>query len=353
MLRTLPDEPDPTKVNRYEIVGADVSEATMFRGDVLVSSLSETPRFISSMYYYDDIGFALYDRLCREDSYYLSRDERSILHTHARTIADITGHVALVELGSGNAEKTTLLMDAYAEAFGPISYAAIDINRSMLERAFENILSATTDVHFTGILGTYKTGLEQAAALTGPKLLISLGASIGNLYDDELHDLLGSVQACLQDGDYFLFGIDLEKESGTLEAAYNNQSAVLANLCVLRHLNWRFGGDFDLLKFRHIAFHNKRLHRMEGHLEAMQDQFINLEKLKFSFHLKEGELIRTEIMRKVRLPHFHGMFAKYGLAPVQHWTGENQRYAVSLLQRFDKVATSDSQAPDTISHGGS
>ncbi|TIT88089.1 MAG: L-histidine N(alpha)-methyltransferase, partial [Mesorhizobium sp.] len=327
-------------------------ETMMFRGDMLISSLSETPRAISSMYYYDDIGFALYDRLCQEDSYYLSRDERSILSTHARAIAGITGHVALVELGSGNAEKTTLLMNAYADTFGSTSYAAIDINRSMLERASENILSARTDVHFTGILGTYKTGLQQAAALNGPKLLISLGASIGNLYDDELHDLLGSVQACLRDGDYFLFGIDLEKESHTLEAAYNNQSAVLANLCVLRHLNWRFGGDFDLLKFRHVAFHNKRLHRMEGHLEAMQAQSINLEKLKFSFHLKEGEMIRTEIMRKVHLPSFHGIIAKYGLTPVQHWTGENQRYAISLLQRSDKVATSDSQAPDTVLHGG-
>ncbi|WP_081157695.1 L-histidine N(alpha)-methyltransferase [Ensifer aridi] len=333
MLRTLPAISKPNIGRQCNITGTDVPEAMIFRGDLLISSLSGSPRSISSIYYYDDNGSALYERLCKEESYYLFRDERSILARNAKSISGITGPVSLVELGSGNAEKTLLLITSYSEIFGSVNYAAIDINSSILKRAAENILSMKSDVNFTGIIGTYNTGLEKAATLVGPKLLLSLGSSVGNMYDDELCDLLGSVRSFLGRGDYFLVGIDLDKESDVLEAAYNNQSAILANLCVLQHLNWRFDGNFDLFQFRHVAFHNKSLFRMEGHLEAMQAQSIDLKKLKFSFHLKKGEMIRTEIMRKVNLHRFHEMFIKYGLSPVHNWTDSNKRYAISLLQR--------------------
>ncbi|TIX52520.1 MAG: L-histidine N(alpha)-methyltransferase, partial [Mesorhizobium sp.] len=103
-------------------------------------------------------------------------------------------------------------------------------------------------------------------------------------------------------------------------------------LCVLRHLNWRFSGDFDLFQFRHVAFHNKSLHRMESHLEAMQDQLINLHKLNFSFQLEKGELIRTEIMRKVEINAFNDMFGNYDFWQVKYWTDSDQRYAVILFQ---------------------
>ncbi|MER8970663.1 L-histidine N(alpha)-methyltransferase [Mesorhizobium sp. M0808] len=288
------------------------------------------------MYYYDDTGSALFERLCQEDSYYLFRAEREILAHHAKSVADMTGPASIVELGSGNAQKTTLLMNAYMENYGPTSYAAIDVNRSILEEAAENLLSITPDLNFTGIIGVYQTGLEQAAAVIGPKLLVCLGSSVGNMYDDELHDLLHSIRSLFALGDFFLVGIDLDKNSDILEAAYNNQSAILTNLCVLQHLNWRFDGNFNVFQFRHVAFHNKSLCRMEAHVEAMQAQSVNLEKLEFSFCLEKGEMIRTEIMRKVNLHTFNETFMNHGLNPVHHWTDSDRRCAVCLFQIVDK-----------------
>ncbi|PAP97905.1 hypothetical protein CIT25_33425 [Mesorhizobium mediterraneum] len=318
--------------NKYEIIGADVPAETLFNGDLLVASLSESPRTINSIYYYDDTGSLLFERLCDEKTYYLFRTERGILGEYAKTIAGITGPVSLIELGSGNAEKTTLLIDAYVGTHGLTSYAAVDINRSILERAAENILSVSSDLNFLGIVGTYQTGLAEIKSLASPKLLFCLGSTIGNMHDDELDNLLLSARSALSSGDYFLVGIDLDKETEILEAAYNNQTAILTNLCVLRHLNWRFSGDFDLFQFRHVAFHNKSLHRMESHLEAMQDQLINLHKLNFSFQLEKGELIRTEIMRKVEINAFNDMFGNHDFWQVKYWTDSDQRYAVILFQ---------------------
>lgn len=331
--------------NKYDIIGADVPDETLFKGDLLVSSLSESPRSINSIYYYDDTGSALFERLCDEETYYLFRTERGILAKYAKTIPGITGAVSLIELGSGNAEKTTLLIDAYVETHGATSYAAVDINRSILERAAQNILSVTPDLDFLGIVGTYQTGLAQITKLVGPKLLVCLGSTIGNMHDDELHNLLLSARSALSRGDYFLVGMDLDKETEILEAAYNNQTAILTNLCVLQHLNWRFGGNFDLFQFRHVAFHNKSLHRMESHLETMQAQSIKLQKLNFSFQLEKGEMIRTEIMRKVDLQAFHEMFIGYDFRPVQHWTDPDQRYAVCLFQLSDELPKVESDSP--------
>ncbi|RWI04238.1 L-histidine N(alpha)-methyltransferase [Mesorhizobium sp.] len=339
MARHNPSEGPPSR--KYNIIGADIPETVLFKGDSLVSSLSGTPRVINCVYYYDDTGSILFERLCSEPTYYLFRTEKEIISQNAKAIAGITGPVSLIELGSGNAGKTTLLVDAYVKTHGPASYTAIDINHSILERAAENILSVTPDFDFLGIVGTYQTGLVQTKELTGRKLLVSFGSAIGNLYDNELCSLLLSARAALSPGDYFLVGIDLDKETEMLEAAYNNQTAILGNLCVLQHLNWRFSGNFDIFQFRHVAFHNKSLQRVEAHLEAMQAQSINLQKLNFSFQLEKGEMIRTEIMRKVDLNSFHGMFIEYGFRPVQNWTDSYKRYAVCLFQLSDKQFESE------------
>ncbi|MER9133180.1 L-histidine N(alpha)-methyltransferase [Mesorhizobium sp. M0768] len=343
MARHTPSE--DTASRKYHIIGEDVPDTVLFDGDALVSSLSETPRLIKSVYYYDDTGSELFERLCSENTYYLFITEKEILNKNAKAIAGLTGPVSLIELGSGNAEKTALLVKAYVETYGPTSYTAIDINHSILEKAAENTLSSTSDLTFLGIVGTYQTGLVQIKELSGRKLLVSFGSAIGNLYDDELYSLLVSARAALSPGDYFLVGIDLDKETKILEAAYNNQMAILGNLCVLQHLNWRFSGNFDLFQFRHVAFHNKSLQRVEAHLEAMQAQSINLQKLNFSFQLEKGEMIRTEIMRKVELHSFHDMFIEYGFHAVQHWTDSYKRYAVCLFQLSDKPTEFDSEAP--------
>ncbi|MER8569358.1 L-histidine N(alpha)-methyltransferase [Mesorhizobium sp. M0924] len=318
--------------NKYEIIGSDVPEETLFNGDLLVASLSESPRRVNSVYYYDDTGSLLFERLCTEKTYYLFRTERDILAECAKTIAGITGSAFLVELGSGNAEKTTLLIEAYARSHGLTSYAAVDINRSILERAAENILSVSPDLNFLGVVGTYQTGLAEVKNLAGPKLLICLGSTIGNMHDDELDNLLLSARSSLTHGDYFLVGIDLDKETKMLEAAYNNQTAILANLCVLQHLNWRFGADFQIFQFRHVSIHNKQLCRMESYLESTMDQVININKLQFSFRLERGELILTEIMKKTEICEFSNMLSRYGFRRVQHWTDLQKGYALMLFR---------------------
>ncbi|WP_430702218.1 L-histidine N(alpha)-methyltransferase [Mesorhizobium captivum] len=56
-------------------------------------------------------------------------------------------------------------------------------------------------------------------------------------------------------------------------------------------MNWRFDGNFEVFNFRHVAFHNNSLYRMDSHLDAVKAQSIRLGQLDFSFQLNKGEMI--------------------------------------------------------------
>ncbi|MEJ7713090.1 MAG: L-histidine N(alpha)-methyltransferase [Pyrinomonadaceae bacterium] len=56
-----------------------------------------------------------------------------------------------------------------------------------------------------------------------------------------------------------LLGADLKKDAATLEAAYDDELGVTAafNLNVLVRINRELDADFNVRRFRHVAFYNK------------------------------------------------------------------------------------------------
>src|SRR6516162_9134101 len=76
------------------------------------AGLTSTPRSIPPKYFYDDRGSELFDAICELPEYYLTRAERELLAAHADSIVGATGATAIVELGSGMARKTGLLVRA-------------------------------------------------------------------------------------------------------------------------------------------------------------------------------------------------------------------------------------------------
>ncbi|RWD27513.1 MAG: L-histidine N(alpha)-methyltransferase [Mesorhizobium sp.] len=317
---------------RFRIIGDDVPDTALFCGERLLKDISKSPRTINSMYYYDDLGSVLFERLCQEPSYYLFRTEHDIISRHGINIAETTGPASLIELGCGNGQKTKMLLEAYSVAQGEITYVPIDINRYILDKAGKQLICNLPNVSVLGIVGTYETAMTQLPNIVGRKLIMCLGSTMGNMEDEEISALLETVRSVVSQGDYFLVGIDRDKDSMLLEAAYNNQTAIMTNLAVLRHINWRFEGDFDMFQFRHVAFHNVSLGRMESYLESLATQTINLKKLNFSVTINCGERIMTEIMRKVKLESFNELFRRFGFTAVKQWSDMNRYFAVCLFR---------------------
>ena len=103
-------------------------------GDVL-HGLSRTPRRLSPKYFYDARGSRLFERICEQPEYYLTRAELALMETHLPAIADTLGpRCLLVEYGSGSGIKTRLLL---RHLHDPVAYMPLEISRARLQASVE------------------------------------------------------------------------------------------------------------------------------------------------------------------------------------------------------------------------
>ncbi len=307
-------------------------------GSDVIAGLSGTPKTLPCRYFYDDRGSALFERICELDEYYLTRTERDILERAAPEIARLTGPSELVELGSGNAQKTRLLLEAHAQRSHPLRFLPIDVSEGMLKASARELLSLYEDLHIQGFSGTY----EQAFAALGPRssasrMLMFLGGTLGNFDAEERGVFLESATSAMAPGEYFLIGADLHKDKDILEAAYNDSQGITAafNLNILRHLNRRFGANFVLDGFAHHAFYDVDRHWIEMHLRSLGDQTVALKDLGFEVTFEAEETIRTEISGKFDLAALAAEFAAKGWEKVAAWTDDRGWFAVTLFRLKD------------------
>ncbi len=103
--------------------------------DGLTRPLKELP----PKHFYDARGAELFDQICELPEYYPTRCERAILTERAAELAELTGAVELVELGSGTASKTRVLLDALSAAGTLERYVPIDVTESMVRECAETL----------------------------------------------------------------------------------------------------------------------------------------------------------------------------------------------------------------------
>ncbi len=74
--------------------------------------LARQPRQLPSRYFYDPLGSALFEAVCRLPWYALARAEERLLRQRARDVFRNDAHPPILELGSGSGEKLAVLVDA-------------------------------------------------------------------------------------------------------------------------------------------------------------------------------------------------------------------------------------------------
>ncbi|MBD2098714.1 L-histidine N(alpha)-methyltransferase [Trichocoleus sp. FACHB-591] len=304
-------------------------------GKDVVDGLGQAPKSLPPHYFYDDRGSQLFEQICGLPEYYLTRTETAILQQYAAAIAQITGPCELVELGSGSAVKTRILLDAYASLEQPLHYMPIDVSAGILESSARNLLVDYPTLQVHGLVSTYELALAKLEPAQLPtRMICFLGSSLGNLTPAACEVFFAQVKAALKPGEYFLLGFDLQKSPDILEAAYDDSRGVTAefNLNMLHHLNWRFQGDFDVSQFQHVAFYNESLHQIEIYLKSLRSQTVHLRSLNLALEFAAGETIHTEISRKFNLASMQQDLQAKGLNPIQAWTDAKQWFGLVLCQ---------------------
>jgi len=299
--------------------------------------LSGTPKSLPPKYFYDERGSWLFDMICLTPEYYPTRTEAALLAAHAREIVSTAEPVTILELGSGASRKTHHLLDACAATGRRCLYQPMDVCGEIMLEAGRRLLARYEWLGVEAIVGDYVHGLADLPDTAGPRLLAFLGGTIGNFDESESARFLAQVRSVMQPGDWFLLGADRVKDSHVLNAAYNDAQGYTAkfNLNVLRVLNRELGASFDPRAYRHHAFYDERLERIEMHLVARRSHVVGLPRIDLEVEFAEDESLLTEISRKFTIEKLGRDLQAAGLTVVKHFTPANKYFSLLLARRDD------------------
>ena len=124
--------------------------------DDVLDGLTRPFKELPPKHFYDARGAELFDRICELPEYYPTRAERAILELRAEELAQLTGAVELVELGSGTAAKTRVLLDAMHAAGTLERYIPVDVTESMVRDCAQELTSEYPGLRVHGVIGDYQ-----------------------------------------------------------------------------------------------------------------------------------------------------------------------------------------------------
>jgi dimethylhistidine N-methyltransferase len=299
-------------------------ELAGFRDDV-DAGLSLPQKSLPPKYFYDDAGSGLFARICRLPEYYLTRAELALTRRHIASIARFAGRgCQLIEYGSGESLKTRLLI----RALRPSVYIPIDISAAALHGAARRLMREFSWLEVMPVLGDFSRPLQIPVARKKPGVVYFPGSTIGNLTPEEAHAFLSMSRGVAAK---MLVGVDLKKDPALLHAAYNDAAGVTAafNLNLLARINRELGADFEPRRWRHYAFYNPALGRIEMHLVALAAHSVKLGEHRFAF--AAGETIHTENSYKYSIEGFRELAAKAGFRSAKVWTDRRGLFALHAL----------------------
>ena len=307
----------------------DLAPPALSLRDEVLAGLARRQKTIPPKFFYDARGCELFDAICELPEYYPTRTELAIMRAHAGEMAVALGAgCVLIEIGCGNSEKTRLLLEQLSPAaFVPVDIAAEQLAASCgaLAQAFPGLCIYPVRADFA-LPVTLPPAL--AAAERQRRVLYFPGSTIGNFTREETAAFLQHWKPLLGADGALLIGVDLKKDPALLDAAYNDAAGVTAafNLNLLVRFNRELAADFDLDAFRHRAFYDATLGRIEMHLESTRAQTVTVAGRRFAF--AAGETIHTEISCKYSLEEFAALGCAAGYAPLRAWTDPAALFAV-------------------------
>jgi L-histidine N-alpha-methyltransferase len=301
--------------------------------EVVREGLSCPFKELPPKFFYDERGSELFERITEQPEYYPTRCEREILAARGGEIVAAAQPRTLIELGSGAATKSRVLLDAMRDAGTLERFVPVDISEEITRRVAGELVGEYPGLVVEGIVCDYETHLERIPRPEGA-LIAFLGGTIGNFRPGPRRSFLARIATLMYPGDRFLLGTDLVKDAATLEAAYNDAAGVTAafNKNVLDVLNRELEANFDPDAFEHVAFWDPDNEWIDIRLRALTEQFVDLRALDMRAHFSRNEEMRTEISTKFTRERIESSYADAGLELLEWWTDADDRYALSLAR---------------------
>jgi L-histidine N-alpha-methyltransferase len=326
------DQPTRLGERLVAIVSVRSQAGSTLAADV-VAGLRATPRALPPKHFYDERGSQLFEAICETPEYYVTRTEATLLERIADDVIARVRPDALIELGSGSAKKTRILIDAMGRRHRDVRYVPVDISLVAVIESAAALLHEYSWLRVDAVVADYEQGMRRLPEVHGRRLLAFLGGTIGNFDVPGSVALLARLRERMRRGDGLLLGMDLVKSPAVLHAAYNDAAGVTAefNRNMLAVINRRLRGDFDLGAFDHVAFYRPELEQIEMYLASRRAQRVTIRSLRLEVDFAAGEMIQTEISRKYTRASAAAIAAAAGLEVAAWYASPDAYFALALL----------------------
>lgn len=302
-----------------------------FRKDIY-NGLKNKPKSLPSKYFYDEKGDILFQKIMACDDYYLTNADNEIFSKQAKALGQALTEnnepFDVLELGAGDATKSTYLLKEWQESGVDFTYYPIDISSTMISYLETEMPKRIPKLKIHGLSGEYLEQVLEAKRISKrKKVILFLGSSIGNFELYDAHKFLRKLYDEIETGDLVLVGFDLKKNPHQILKAYNDSEGITRdfNLNLLKRINKELGADFDVAKFEHFPIYNpltgacrsflisqeaQKVHFADGtDIEFEAFEAIDME-LSQKFSISDIDTIATRIGFK-KLPYFYDSCGYY------------------------------------------
>jgi dimethylhistidine N-methyltransferase len=305
-----------------------------FLSDVL-KGLRSSPKYLFSKYFYDQKGDELFQKIMATEDYYLTNCEMEIFSKQTDAIADSLLKndpvLDVIEFGAGDATKSTFLLKELVKRNAIETYFPVDISKNIIDFLEKKLPGELPQLNIHGLNGEYLEMLAQTNNFsTKRKLVLFLGANIGNFKFNEMPVFCKKLRGLLSPDDMVLIGFDLKKNPKKILAAYNDREGFTTqfNLNLLTRINNELNGNFDLKNFEHYATYDPESGACKSYLVSLKKQQVVIADEVTGF--EENETIFMEISQKYSMQQIDETALSCGFTPFTHFF-DSKKYFVDVV----------------------
>jgi len=303
-----------------------------FRSDV-EKGLKDSPKRLSSKYFYDDEGSRIFQEIMEMPEYYLTNAELEILTDQSKNIVDALNfgqQFSVIELGAGDGSKTFELLSYMLSKNLGVFYRPVDISAEAIHLLEKDLKDRLPSLTIQPLIGDYFKVLSELPIRRKPALFLFLGSNIGNYEQESAIKLMQKFGSFLQKGDKMLVGFDIVKNPRKILAAYDDSQGITRkfNLNLLHRINRELQMDFDVEKFDFYPYYNPNNGEVRSCLVSLEEQNVN------GFSFAKNELIHTELSKKYSLEEIEMMATKSGYKLIENFLDSEELFADSLWEKL-------------------
>ncbi len=303
--------------------------------------LSAKEKSIPFQYFYNERGSWLFQQIMQLPEYYLPACERSILEINKDRLLQFFQSKKqafnLIDLGAGDASKTKTLLASYEQQGVDFTYTPVDLSTSILSALSESLNAAYPSLNFQALNKDYWEAMaevKQGTDNADRKVVLFLGANIGNFTEAEGLEFLTQLKSFLAPGDLVLIGFDLRKRPEIIYKAYLDSKGITAafNLNLLHRINQELGGNFKPNYFRFYPYYNPLSGTLVSNLVSLKKQTVRIEALDLDVEFDQWEAIHTEISKKFSIDEIETLATDAGYTVKEHFIDDKNYFVDTLFE---------------------